>query len=230
MRKSTDFKRLYVWEGPVRVFHWINAASITVLIVTGLLIADPPAIMSGKEASEQYLFGTVRFIHFAAAYLMTAVLLLRIYWAFAGNRYASWRALLPFHRKGLRNIVKVIKHDILLIPEKEGPQPDIGHNSLAGLSYLVLFMMVLVMIFTGFGLYSANSTWWFPQLFSWVVPALGGDFLARTIHHLTMWGIILFVVVHVYLVLFHDWLEGRGEVSSMISGYKFIEKYLLKKN
>jgi hypothetical protein len=24
-----------------------------------------------------------------------------------------------------------------------------------------------------------------------------------------------------YLVLFHDWLEGRGESSAMVSGYKF---------
>ena len=27
---------------------------------------------------------------------------------------------------------------------------------------------------------------------------------------------------HVYLVFYHDWLEGRGEVSSMFGGYKFV--------
>ena len=31
-----------------------------------------------------------------------------------------------------------------------------------------------------------------------------------------------FVVIHVYLVLYHDYVEGRGEASSMISGYKFV--------
>ena len=39
-----------------------------------------------------------------------------------------------------------------------------------------------------------------------------------------MWAFILFIAVHFYLVLFHDWLEGRGESSAMVSGYKFVRK------
>ena len=31
------------------------------------------------------------------------------------------------------------------------------------------------------------------------------------------------------LVLYHDWLEGRGEVSSMFGGYKFVREDRLKK-
>jgi Ni/Fe-hydrogenase 1 B-type cytochrome subunit len=78
------------------------------------------------------------------------------------------------------------------------------------------------MIFTGFGLYADTATWWLPKMFSWVPSFLGGDFITRTIHHITMWLIILIVMLHIYLVLYHDWLEGRGETSSMISGYKFV--------
>jgi Ni/Fe-hydrogenase 1 B-type cytochrome subunit len=39
-----------------------------------------------------------------------------------------------------------------------------------------------------------------------------------------MWIFILFVIVHVYLVFYHDYVEGRGEVSSMFGGWKFIEE------
>jgi hypothetical protein len=39
-----------------------------------------------------------------------------------------------------------------------------------------------------------------------------------------MWFFILFTVVHVYLVFYHDYVEGRGEVSSMFGGWKFIEE------
>ena len=67
--KTRNFKRVYVWELPVRLFHWLNALSITVLAITGFIIADPPAILSNAEASEIYWFGTVRFIHFTAAYI-----------------------------------------------------------------------------------------------------------------------------------------------------------------
>jgi Ni/Fe-hydrogenase 1 B-type cytochrome subunit len=39
-----------------------------------------------------------------------------------------------------------------------------------------------------------------------------------------MWIFVVFILIHVYLVLFHDWLEGRGETSSIISGYKYVCK------
>jgi Ni/Fe-hydrogenase 1 B-type cytochrome subunit len=98
----------------------------------------------------------------------------------------------------------------------------VGHNDIAGISYLVMFIMALVMIFTGFGLYADNATWFLPKMFAWVPEFLGGDTNTRVLHHLTMWVFILFSLVHVYLVFFHDWLEGRGESSAMISGYKFV--------
>ena len=68
---SHDFKRVFVWEAPVRLFHWLNGLSILVLIGTGLLIGNPPAIMSGAEATDQYWFGTTRYIHFISAYIFT---------------------------------------------------------------------------------------------------------------------------------------------------------------
>lgn len=73
------------------------------------------------------------------------------------------------------------------------------------------------------------SSWWLPKLFSWVVPFFGGDFLTRSIHHFSTWAFILFALVHVYLVFYHDWLEGRGEVSSMFGGFKFVRRSRIKK-
>lgn len=39
-----------------------------------------------------------------------------------------------------------------------------------------------------------------------------------------MWLILIIVITHIYLVLYHDWLDGRGETSSMLSGFKFVRK------
>jgi len=218
------YRRVYVWEVPVRVFHWLNALAITVLIVTGFIIADPPALMSKREAYETFMMGTVRFIHFAAAYVFVTVMALRIYWAFVGNRYAHWRAFVPFSKKALHNIKHVVKHDILLLNEKEEDLSNvsIGHNYMATTIYAVLFVMALVMVFTGFGLLSDNASWWLPKMFGWVPEFLGGDFITRQIHHLTMWVFILFIFVHIYLAVYHDVVEARGEISSMISGFKFV--------
>ncbi len=84
--ETRNFKRVMVWEAPVRFFHWLNVLSVVVLTITGFIIANPPAILSSAEATNLHTFGLVRFIHFIAAYLFFFVMILRIYWAFAGNQ------------------------------------------------------------------------------------------------------------------------------------------------
>lgn len=215
-------RRVYVWELPVRVFHWLNALAIVVLCVTGYLIGNPPAIMSGNEASEQYIFGTIRFIHFAAAYVFFFNFLFRIYWGFVGNKYARWRNFIPTTRRYWKEMWEVMKVDIFL--ERCREHVSVGHNAMAGFIYFIFFLMSGIMVITGFGLYSSMSTWWFPKLFAWVPGLFGGDFVLRNWHHALMWFFILFTIVHVYLVMYHDYVEGRGEISSMGGGWKFIEE------
>ncbi|MBT8385203.1 MAG: Ni/Fe-hydrogenase, b-type cytochrome subunit [Bacteroidia bacterium] len=229
--ETRNFKRVMVWELPVRIFHWLNVLSILVLVVTGFLIANPPALLSSAEATNLHSFGIVRFIHFTAAYIFFFVMILRIYWAFVGNRFSSWRAFWPFSKKMWNNFWHVLKIDIMLLNEKEENLSNIsiGHNSVATLSYIAMFFLALIQVFTGFALYADLSSWWLPKLFTWVIPLFGGDFLVRTIHHITMWLFIFFSMVHVYLVFYHDWLEGRGEVSSMFGGYKFVCESRIKK-
>ncbi|MEA9411839.1 Ni/Fe-hydrogenase, b-type cytochrome subunit [Flavobacterium sp. PL02] len=230
--KTNDYKRAYIWQLPVRIFHWVNAWAITGLVATGFIIANPPGIISSKEATEQFWFGYVREIHFICAYLLVAVMILRVYFAFKGNKYANWRVFLPFKKEGFKRMWHVIKYDIFLQNEETNNSPTgaVGHNSVAAASYLVMFFMGLVMIATGFAMYAPTSTWFLPKMFGWVVNLLGGDFNVRTIHHITTWAFILFAIVHVYLVFFHDWLEGLGETSAMVSGYKFVRTERVRKD
>jgi Ni/Fe-hydrogenase 1 B-type cytochrome subunit len=126
----------------------------------------------------------------------------------------------------------VFKIDILML-KKNGQQQEhisIGHNAMAGFIYFLTFLAFLVQCLTGFGLYSGMSGWWLPKLFGWVPAVFGGDILTRQIHHWTMWFFILFAVVHVYLVFYHDYVEGRGEISSMGGGWKFIEEEVFEEN
>lgn len=229
--ETKNFKRVLVWELPVRFFHWVNVLSIIVLTITGFIIANPPAILSNMEATDLHSFGIVRFIHFTAAYIFFFNMLLRIYWAFVGNQFAHWRAFWPFSKKMWNNFWHVLKIDILLMNEdvEDLSNVSIGHNSVAAFSYLAMFFVALVSVFTGFALYADMSSWWLPDLFSWITPLFGGDFMVRTIHHIAMWAFILFSLVHIYLVFYHDWLEGRGEVSSMFGGYKFVRRKRIKR-
>lgn len=107
---------------------------------------------------------------------------------------------------------------------KSKPVDSIGHNTLASVIYFGTFLAFLLQCITGFGLYAKTSPSAFPQLFAWTVPLMGGDLAARQIHHFLMWFFILFAIVHIYLVFYHDYIERRGEASSIIGGWKFIEE------
>ena len=67
--RKKRLREVYVWELPVRIYHWLNALCIVILCITGFIIADPPAIMTETEANFSYWFGMVRFIHFVAAFV-----------------------------------------------------------------------------------------------------------------------------------------------------------------
>jgi Ni/Fe-hydrogenase 1 B-type cytochrome subunit len=218
-RPGASFRRVYVWEFPVRLYHWVNALCVVVLCVTGYLIGKPLAITYSSEAYQQYWFGTVRFLHFVTAFVFFFNFLVRIYWGFVGNTYARWTNFIPTKSGQWREMVKVLKLDIL---QAHGQRLiTIGHNALAGVIYFLSFLAFLFQSLTGFALYSSMSHSWLPRMFAWITPVMGGDFAVRQWHHVFMWFFILFVLVHVYLVFYHDYIEGRGTTSSMVGGWKF---------
>lgn len=213
---------VYVWELPVRIFHWVNALCIVVLMVTGYLIGNPISIASGAEASQQYWFGTARFLHFTTAYIWVSIALLRLYWGFVGNQYVRFRNFLPLKRAQWKEIMDVIKMDVLQV--WKDATFNIGHNALAGFTYAIAFAAFLFMVMTGFGLYSVMANNWFADLFVWVAPLFGGEHLVRIWHHMMMWFFVVFIFVHVYLSAYHDYLEATGTISSMIGGWKFVRR------
>jgi Ni/Fe-hydrogenase 1 B-type cytochrome subunit len=219
---NTMIGRVYVWQLPVRFYHWINALSVATLAVTGYIIGSPPALQSAAEASYGYWFGTVRFIHFLAAFFFFFNFLFRIYWGFVGNEYSRWTNFILHRKRQFMEVADVLRVDILQAEGK--PLESIGHNSLAGFTYFLSFLAFLFQAITGFGMYSAMSDAWLPHFFSWIVPLMGGDFAVRQWHHLMMWFFVVFSIVHVYLVFYHDYVEGRGVTSSMVGGWKFIDK------
>ncbi len=222
MNGAMTIQRVYVWQLPVRFYHWVNAACVAGLAATGYIIGKPLIMQIGGEASASYWFGTVRFIHFLAAFVFFFNFLIRIYWGFVGNEFARWHQFIPHRKEQFAEIGEVLKVDIL--QSKVAPIESIGHNALAGFTYFLTFLAFVFQSITGFGMYAAMSDAWLPNRFAWIVPLLGGDFAVRQWHHLMMWFFIVFSMVHVYLVFYHDYVEGRGVISSMAGGWKFIER------
>jgi Ni/Fe-hydrogenase 1 B-type cytochrome subunit len=208
--------RIYVWEIPVRVTHWITVGSVLVLSITGGYIADPFLVPSGGS-----LMTTVRFIHMVAAFVFLASGIVRAYWLFAGNRFARWTAFVPVTGPQRREMAHQVGWYMFL--RREVPRV-LGHNSLAAGTYFVVFFLFLLQTLTGFALAGAHGTQPWATLFGWVPSVLFGIQGVRLIHHLIMWATIAFMIHHIYSALLVDHFERNGLMSSIFSGFKFVTR------
>lgn len=215
--------RVYVWDLVVRNTHWVIALAMAILIATGLYIAHPFGF-PGTTPGPHFLMGWVRVVHFYTAIFFTLAVLIRIIWFFASpSLYARWKQFLPVQRYRRRELLNSLKFYSFIRPR---PPDVIGHNPLAGLSYLGVFCLYLVMITSGLAMYAASSLpGAYMKSFQFLVPIYGSLQSARFIHHLVMWVLILFVTLHVYANALTSALEENGEVDSIFSGYKFVHRH-----
>ncbi|WP_068114241.1 Ni/Fe-hydrogenase, b-type cytochrome subunit [Tropicimonas marinistellae] len=218
IRRQTS---VYVYEAPVRIWHWINALGITVLCVTGWFIASPPPSMQIDEATHQFVFGYIRFAHFAAAYIVTIGFLGRIYWAIVGNYHARQLFIVPvWNRHYWKEVIHEIRWYFFLAKD---PKKYVGHNPLAHIAMFGFMTLGLTfMIVSGFALYSegAGQGSWADTLFGWVIPLVGGSQALHGLHHLGMWMIVVFILIHIYAAIREDILSRQSIVSTMISGHR----------
>lgn len=220
LQQGQTIKSVYVYEVPVRLWHWINALSITVLCVTGYFIGQPLPTMPG-EASAHYLMGYIRFAHFSAGYLMAVGLLGRAYWALVGNHHARELFWVPVFQKSYWvEVFNMLRWYLFLIPK---PNQYVGHNPLARFAMFFVYLLLSVfMLLTGFALYGEGSQAgsWQERLLGWVIPLLGQSQDVHTWHRLGMWGIVLFVMLHIYAAIREDIMGRQSIVSTMISGHR----------
>ncbi len=212
---------VYVYETPVRLWHWVNAAAIIVLCVTGYLIGRPPPSMDIAEATHQFTFGYIRFAHFAAGMIMTVGFFGRIYWAFVGNHHARQMFRLPvWNRHWWREVLFEVRWYAFL--EKE-PKKYVGHNPLAQIA-MFFFMTIGLsfMILTGFALYAegVGQGSLMDTVFGPVRDLVGNSQALHSIHRLGMWAIVVFIMIHIYAAIREDIMSRQSMVSTMISGHR----------
>lgn len=211
-------KRVYVWEWPVRLTHWMNVLCIIILSFTGFYIGYP--FLAAPFTDEYPLMAIMRFIHFLFAYAFTMSFIIRIYWTFAGNEYANLGEFIPLSKKVWKEMWGDIKFYLFL--QKEHPHRA-GHHTLAGVTYVSLFLLFLFEIGTGFVLYSQGHQGLVSTLMGgWVLNYISVQTI-RLLHHLVMWLIIIFAMVHVYIGWYNDIVDRNSIISSIFSGYKTLD-------
>ncbi len=214
---------IYVYEAPVRIWHWVNALCILVLGTTGYFIGSPLPSVPG-EASEHFLMGYIRFVHFAAGYVLAVAFLARIYWAMVGNHHARQLFVLPIiNRAWWAEVLFELRWYFFFAT---APKKYVGHNPLAQLVMFFAFTLTTVfMICTGFALYSEGTgiDSWQHTLFGWVFTLFPNSQDVHTWHHLGLWVFVCFVTVHIYAAIREDIMSRQSIISTMISGERMFK-------
>lgn len=220
-RPDQGLVRVYVWDLVVRVCHWLVALSIFVLAFTGYYLGKPFVAVPG-EAGESFVMGNFRAVHYAAAAVFSLAALVRIYWAFLGSLPARWPNYLPVTPRRIEESKESLAFYLLL---RDRYPPVLGHNPLAGLAYVVVYGLLVVMIVTGLGIYAASAHHASPfRLFDFLPDWLGGLQTLRWVHHGVMWLILGFFVHHVYSALLASHVEKNGTLESIFSGFKWVRR------
>ena len=221
---SGPLEPVYVYEVPVRIWHWVMMLAMIALAITGYLIGSPlPAI--GGEPYDTYFFATIRMIHFIAAWVFAIAFVVRVYWAFVGNHHARSIFLPPFWSlEWWKGMWSQLKYYLFL---KDESDLWVGHNPLAQAAMFFMYTLgTIFVIVTGFALYAEQWGWGLlpMNLMGWVFVVFGDPQQVRTLHHLAMWYLLLFAVVHVYMVFREDVMSGESVVGTMISGIRLFKR------
>jgi len=182
---------------PAVVMHWAHLLSFLVLVATGLQI----------HATSGW-FGTMQFarqVHFVAMYVFILTTVARIYWAFFGagsapigslRRERDWH-FFAMSAQDWKSLPQWIAYYLFL--RKTRPYTE-KYNPLQKLTYMLLFPLgIVVMALTGFAMFSPTA-----EAFGWLAGILGGLNGVRLTHYLAMWVLIVFFMIHLYLVLVED--------------------------
>ena len=218
---ADELVKVYVWQIPVRITHWVIALTIVILSITGFYIGRPMMSVPGP-AGEAFVMGWMKVIHLYAAWTFTAAVVVRVIWMFTGNKYAHWDKFVAVNRTRRRGFLPVVAFYSFL---RDKPPAYVGHNPVAASAYSLVFGLYFLAIATGLVMHGASAdTGSIMSWFGGLAPLFGGLQIARWIHHVVMWLLLGFAVHHVYSAWLMSIVDADGTMDSIFSGYKFVHR------
>lgn len=211
---------VHVWGWEIRVLHWVNAFLILTLAL----------LMLGKEGMEylgveKALREPINTIHVYFGYVFAVTFTLRIIAGFVGSHYARWHDIIPYRKEKWQAIAQNLRW--YLTGFSGAPARVVGHDPLASLFYIALFIVLVLQILAGLTL-AGTELHMLPG--SLIFGGMGEHALetigevAEEVHEFGFWFIIFFIFAHLGGLIVHEIKEHTGLFSSMIHGKKYLPK------
>ena len=208
----------FVYSSGNRILHWIRALVITGLIITGFYIADP--FLSPEGSTDKLLYAEWTNWHIILGFILISSGLLRIYLFFFGkDSEGELRSLKDV--MSIKSWITQLK-SYFFVGElrKKG-----FYGPLQFLTYFAIMVLVVVASVTGLILYVHVYHQGVGGLLYDSMRVLeawmGGLATVRYIHHITMWGYLIFIPIHIYLVIWSAIRFKHGALDVMFTGYDY---------
>ncbi|MRJ02496.1 MAG: Ni/Fe hydrogenase [Epsilonproteobacteria bacterium] len=229
--KGKQYERVERMTLFMRLNHWVVAICMVAAVITGLYIGHPYyQTLISEPAVGKYVMAWNRWIHFYAAIIFDVSSIVIAYLYFFSRFERPVEKLIPTGRN-IREFFAVLVNLITLNRVKRF---DSSHEDSFHVVYFTIFHLLLLwMLLTGLQLYvhglahgqSSIGSWW-PALLhfftDWTIWATGGTLMdVRMSHHATMYYIIVWILFHIYYVVWRTIFWREGDISIVFGGYKF---------
>ncbi|QFU22567.1 Ni/Fe-hydrogenase, b-type cytochrome subunit [Shewanella eurypsychrophilus] len=217
MNHSATHTRHQIFSPAIRVFHWLRALSILVLVITGFYISWP--FLVAPETNDIQVQSYIRFAHLVFGFVLTAVTLVRMYLFFFSKS--------DIERRSFKDVINP-KSWVTQLKSYMWS----GHLHKAGIygplqfmTYLAISVVAIFICITGLALYAnvyhqgmGGAIW---EISNWFIAQMGGLAPVRTWHHYLTWVFIIFTLIHVYMAVWSGIRFKHNSVDSIVSGYDY---------
>ena len=214
----------FVYSSSNRILHWIRALVITGLIITGFYIADP--FLTPEGSTDKLLYAEWTKWHLIMGFILLASGILRIYLFFFGkDSEGELRSLKDLF--SVKSWITQLKSYFFIGELKKKGL----YGPLQFLTYTVIMLLLVVVSVTGLVLYvhvyHQGLGGWLYEPMRVIEAWMGGLATVRYVHHISVWGFMIFIPIHIYLVIWSAIRFKHAALDVMFTGYDY---HLKKEN
>lgn len=186
-KNPQELGRLPIHSLHVRLFHWLNAVAIIIMVMSGWRIYNASPLFAFRFPSQLtlggWLGGALQW-HFAAMWLLVVNLV--VYLVIGALTGHFGRSFFPVSPKAvLGDLAKALRGKL----SHDAP----GYNAVQKAFYIGVLIMIIITVISGLCV-------WKPIQLQGLTSLMGGYDTARLVHFAGMSGIVAFMVVHIALV------------------------------
>jgi thiosulfate reductase cytochrome b subunit/cytochrome c553 len=206
-------KRVYMYDAYERLWHWLQASVILLLLATGLIIHKP-------HLFGIFSFGYIVQVHNVLGFILLINAAMALFYNLASGEI---RQYLPEPRGFVgRSIAQALYYTRGIFEGRPHPLEKTKErklNPLQQITYLgVLNVLLPAQVITGLMI-------WGMQKWPVLAASLGGLPILAPLHTLLAWTFAAFIVMHVYLTTAAGDTPGAG-IRSMVSGWEDVEDHV----